>query len=273
MAEQINSGISEHGFKYQFFRESDFETNFDPHGYLATMSLQENGASKYANLVTSLAEMYHEIFSRHEPGERLLDIGSGPTLWHLMSASAKYKSITISDPVAENRLIHEQYISDVNQDHRWTAHFKLTAKLEGNIAKWSMVQERLRASVNRVIRCDILQDHPLGSDQDQELYDCVFSSLVLDAVCRDVPSFTKAVKNLISLAKPGAPVVFGDVLGATYCDVGTCKYACLTLTPELVRTCVEDIGCKVIKFHVRRITHSDDATDFDGIFVMEVCKQ
>ena len=37
-----------------------------------------------------------------EAGERLLDIGSGPSLKHVMSASAKYKSITLSDVVPDN---------------------------------------------------------------------------------------------------------------------------------------------------------------------------
>ena len=33
------------------------------------------------------------------------DIGSGPTLWHLMSACAKYKNITLSDPLPRNRKV------------------------------------------------------------------------------------------------------------------------------------------------------------------------
>ena len=41
--------------------------------------------------VKNFASYYHTVFSSLEPGDRLLDIGSGPMLWHLMSASATYR--------------------------------------------------------------------------------------------------------------------------------------------------------------------------------------
>ena len=253
--------------------ESDYLANFSAQALLDSTTLNENLHAMYAEFVRNLAEMYHEIFSVHQPGERLLDVGSGPTLYHLMSASAKYKNITLSDPLPESRLIQEQYISDIRCDQKWIEHFKLTAKLEGKVAKWPGIRDRLRASISNVIVSDILQDHPLGRDQCGELYDCVMSTLVLDVACKDIASFIKAVENLISLAKPGAPVVISCVLGATYYEDRQNRFPCLTLTPELVCKCVEDIGCSKVKLLIRKMTHPDDAADHTGIFVIEVRKQ
>ena len=77
--------------------------------------------------------------------------GSGPTIRQVMSASAKYRDITLSDPAPQNRHMLEDYMQDANQDHRWIEHFKLTAKLEGNVEKWTEVQHRVRLSIKQVI--------------------------------------------------------------------------------------------------------------------------
>ena len=253
--------------------ESDYLANFSPQALLDTTTLNENLHPKYARFVRNLAEMYHEIFSVHQPGERLLDVGSGPTLYHLMSASAKYKNITLSDPLPENRLMQEQYISDIRCDQKWIEHFKLTAKLEGDVAKWPEIRNRLRASIRNVMVSDILQGHPIGRDQCDELYDCVMSMMVLTNACKDIATVIKAIKNVISLTKPGAPVVFSGLLGATYYEDGENRFPCLTLTPELICKCVEDIGCNKVKLLIRKMTPTSDAADFTGIFGIEVRKQ
>ena len=68
--------------------------------------------------------------------------------------------------------------------------------------------------------CDILQDDPLGNAlADDDLYDCVMSSACLAAASPDIKSYETAVRNLVSFAKPGAPVVIGDIIGSTYYQV------------------------------------------------------
>ena len=69
---------------------SDYEANFDTEVYLNEIGTL-NDTCIHTTFIRSFASMYHEVFSAHKPGHRLLDIGSGPSLWHVMSASAKYR--------------------------------------------------------------------------------------------------------------------------------------------------------------------------------------
>ena len=183
-----------------------------------------------------------------------------------MSASAKYKRITLSDPVPQSRQALEQYITDASMDQRWTEHFKLTAKLEGDADKWPEVRDRMRSSISRVVWCDILQENPLG--RNHELFDCVMASLCLEAAAKDAQTYTKAVKNLTSLAKPGAPVIMSGVLNQTYYDVGTCKFWSLSLTPEIIQESLETAGCTVTTLSINKASEIFPDGDFKGFFIV-----
>ena len=56
----------------------------------------------------------------------------------VISASAKYKNITLSDPVEANRRVLKQYMNDTSEDQRWMQNFKLIAQLEGDEKVCSM---------------------------------------------------------------------------------------------------------------------------------------
>ena len=66
-----------------------------------------------------------------------------------------------------------------------------------------------RSSIDRVIWSDIHQENPLGTNQPEELYEAVFCSHCLCMCCyacsalNELYTFSKAMKNLVHLAKPG----------------------------------------------------------------------
>jgi hypothetical protein len=99
-------------------RLAEHVNNFNPEKYLAMSTLSKPINNHYYPMYTGLAKLFHEVFSGHAPGERLLDVGSGPTLWHVMSASAKYRNITLSDPLPQNRQMQMTYMRDGTQDNR-----------------------------------------------------------------------------------------------------------------------------------------------------------
>ena len=70
----------------------------------------------------------------------------------------------------------------------------------------------------------------------------------------------------------GAPVVIADVLGETYYEFGGNRFAVLTLTPEIIKTSIEEAGCSVTSFKVQHLPPADN-TDLNGIFIMEACKK
>jgi SAM-dependent methyltransferase len=227
-----------------------YTANFDPHVFIASNSSIQ---SEYKRTVSVFL---HETFSGLEPGERLVDVGSGPGIWNVLSASAKFQSITLSDPLPQNTRMLQRYLDDVSEDERWREHFQHTAQLEGDADKWPEVAVRMRARSKHVVWCDILQDAPLGRDQPQELFDCALATFCLTTATAggDAKSFARSVKNLVSLVKPGGHVVILDGIEdeGRYYKVGAARFGILCVREEELRASVEAAGCEVVS--VRKVT-------------------
>ena len=59
---------------------SDYVANFNPQDYLTMMTLKDDMRTTEplrAAFLEISAKLLHDIFCKHDPGERLLDIGSG----------------------------------------------------------------------------------------------------------------------------------------------------------------------------------------------------
>ena len=78
--------------------------------------------------------------------------------------------------------------------------------------KWQDVYMRLRSGIRDVIHCDVTKPRVLEQVPAPAPYDCVTSHLCLEAACRDEESYMGAVRNLVSLVRPGGHVVLGAVL-------------------------------------------------------------
>ena len=122
-------------------------------------------------------------------------------------------------------------------------------------------------------RTEIPESETTGLRQFNNPYDCVMSSLCLEAACQDHPTYTNAVKSLVSLAKPGAPIVLSGVLGGEYYESGGQRFPVLSLSTEDIRSSFESAGCKVKKFQVHRLSGPSTTSAYEGIFVMEATKQ
>ena len=82
----------------------------------------------------------------------------------------------------------------------------------------------------------------------------------------------QAMKNLASLAKPGAPIVVGGVLGSSCYRVGKTKFSVQQLTAEMVQECVKKAGCKVMKFKVINLTIPAPYSKRNAVYVVEACQ-
>ena len=82
----------------------------------------------------------------------------------------------------------------------------------------------------------------------------------------------QAMKNLTSLAKPGAPIVVGGDLDTSYYVVEENKFPVLPLTAEMVHEYVEKAGCKVTSLKVKNVTIPSVISDCKGVYVVEACR-
>ncbi|KAF0287872.1 Phenylethanolamine N-methyltransferase [Amphibalanus amphitrite] len=97
------------------------------------------------------------------PGREVLDIGCGPTITAVLSASRWADTITMADLVPANREAVMEWLKEWEDQLDWSPHLKYVAALEGGGVTPSQLADRIRRKVNRVLPADVLQEEPLGA--------------------------------------------------------------------------------------------------------------
>ena len=85
-----------------------------------------------------------------------------------------------------------------------------------------------------------------------------------------MPTYASAIKNLVSLAKHGAPVVLGGVLRESSYEFGGSAFAVLPLTADIIQKCITEAGCDVKSFKTHKFGEDDNPDH--GIYVMDARK-
>uniref|UniRef100_H9G6B1 Phenylethanolamine N-methyltransferase n=1 Tax=Anolis carolinensis TaxID=28377 RepID=H9G6B1_ANOCA len=178
-------------------------------------------------------------------GDTLIDIGSGPSIYQLLSACESFREIIVTDFLEQNRVEIRKWLEKDPEAFDWTSMVKYTCQMEGDREKWMEKEEKLRRTIKQVLPCDVTLANPLDPLVLQPV-DCVFSSYCLESACNDVPTYRSAVKNVGSLVKPGGHLIFAVILEETYYMVGPHKFNCLYLTPEIVTDAVKGAGFEVL---------------------------
>uniref|UniRef100_A0A7M4EZA6 Nicotinamide N-methyltransferase n=1 Tax=Crocodylus porosus TaxID=8502 RepID=A0A7M4EZA6_CROPO len=177
-------------------------------------------------------------------GNTLIDIGSGPTIYQLLSACEKFNEIIASDYTDRNRQELEKWLKKEPGAFDWAPVVKYVCELEGQREKWAEKEEKLRKKVKQVLKCDVRKPNPLAPVT-LPLADCLLSTLCLEAACKDLGTFRAAVKNISSLLKPGGHFVTVTMLKETYYVVDQHSFSCLYLDQESVEAAVRDAGCVI----------------------------
>ncbi|KAI8515784.1 hypothetical protein Bbelb_065970 [Branchiostoma belcheri] len=185
----------------------------------------------------------HQTFTGDRDfGRRLLDVGSGPTVYQLISASRVCPEITCSD-------IHKGALAEIkkwkNGDQNafdWTDAVKFVCELEGT--RWESRQKQLQNSIKDTVVCDVFKDNPLHPAVAQP-FDTVISAYCLEGACWDKGRSTYAdtVRNTCSLLKPGGYFILMSYIGVTYYIEGGQKLPeSLCLNPEFVLKSLSEAG-------------------------------
>jgi hypothetical protein len=81
------------------------------------------------------------------------------------------------------------------------------------------------------------------------MVDAITTSLCLESVCPDVPSYAKALKNVVSLHKPGGMLVLMEMFNCSLYTVGHKVFTNLEMQKQDVHNAIEAAGLKVLKVY------------------------
>ncbi|XP_067326973.1 nicotinamide N-methyltransferase-like [Anolis sagrei] len=252
-----------------FSGKEAYRQHFDPKGFFNVYMLCGSmNSSDCDPIYAFLQEMLHKTFLVDGiQGDTLIDIGSGPSIYQLLSACESFKEIIATDLLEQNRAELRKWLKKDPEALDWTPMVKYTCQLEGNREKWKEKEEKLRRTIKQVLPCDVTLANPLDPLVLQPV-DAVISTFCLESACDDLPTYCSAMKNVGSLVKPGGHLIFAAIMEENYYMVGSHKFGCLYLMPEMVRDAVKGAGFEILWSQGFGLTSLPSNCDAKGTFFL-----
>ena len=220
----------------------EYPDKFQPDKYL----------KKYCGDTTNfeLLDPYYKAFHSLPSDLRILDYGTGPAIWTIISAATKASEIVLSDYTEVCRTALHQWLAGDREAFDWSPYFGHVVKeLEGNgeeeVAKR---QTLVRNLVKAVVKCDLTQDPPIEPGYEQP-YDVVMSSFCIESVIKSNDEYQPMLAKLVSLVKPGGHLLlFGiEVQGeGGYYVVGDDNFSNVGPRVEFAMHAMVECGMEIV---------------------------
>ncbi|CAI9609228.1 unnamed protein product, partial [Staurois parvus] len=134
-------------------------------------------------------------------GNSLVEIGAGPTIFHILSACENFKQIYLTDYVEGNLQELEKWLKGDKKAFDWSGHLKYVCEIENHRSTEEEKAEKIRRKVS-LMRCDVTKANPLEPNSLPQA-DCVIVGGCLICACKNREDFQTALKNIVSLIRPG----------------------------------------------------------------------
>ncbi|KAE8574891.1 hypothetical protein XENTR_v10003624 [Xenopus tropicalis] len=208
-------------------------------------------------------------------GHTLVDIGSGPTIYQILSASEHFKEVVLTDYLEVNRAELRRWLQDEPGAFDWSPYIKHVSKLEGRGDSWQEKQKRIRERVKTVLPVDVHQPNPLGEEISSGSVDALVSTFCLEACSPNLEMFHRALGNITKLLKPGGHLLFIGALEESYYLAGEAKLNVVPVTEEIVRNALSDASYKIKEFktYIMPPTLKVGVDDVNGVFFAWAQKQ
>lgn len=248
-----------------FTGPDEYQKYFSPRDYLATYYNFEHDPSPETEMIKFNLRCLHKTFGPGGlRGETLIDVGSGPTIYQVLAACEAFSDITLSDFTDRNREELQKWLRKDPGAFDWTPALKFACELEGHSGLWQEKAEKLRATVKRVLKCDVNLSNPLAP-MELPPADCVLTTLAMECACCSLAAYRAALRNLATLLKPGGHLVTSVTLQISFYVVGKHQFSCLAMTKEEVEQAVLDAGFDIEQFLHSAQSYSGNTAPNKGI--------
>ncbi|XP_075765653.1 nicotinamide N-methyltransferase-like isoform X1 [Pelodiscus sinensis] len=251
-----------------------YQKDFDPAVYLETYySFGSSNCPGNEILELYLKSLFKIFISGDVKGDTLIDIGSGPTIYQLLSACENFKEIVASDYTDRNCQELEKWLKKEPGAFDWTPVVEYVCELEGKRGKEAEKEAKLRKTIKQVLKCDVHKSNPMDPIILPPA-DCLISSLCLEAASKDQNTYRLALKNISSLLKPGGHLVLSGDLGCSFYMVGPTRFSCLVLREEFLREALSETGFSIQEFEVLfKDNKVGDSSDYSGMYFILARKE
>ena len=149
-----------------------------------------------------LPHLYSFYQSLDNKSLKILEVGAGPSIAHVISAAPYASEIILSEYTEKNRTAIQQWLDKSADAHDWKPFLKhIIVDVEGGEETDIAAREEiLRSSIKAVIPCDVTKDMPLPTEYLKQ-YDVILSILCLECACQTRDDYVPTLKRLAHLLK------------------------------------------------------------------------
>jgi nicotinamide N-methyltransferase len=214
-----------------------------------------------------LLGFFHDVYSQLPKQKNLLEVGGGPVIYPLISASSKVDEIVFSEFTEDNRNAVKKWLKNDATAFDWSRYFMQVASMEGE-SDHKKVEQRLRDKIKKIVKCDISKSNPLEAHSGN--FDIISVNFCPESITDDEKSYYAWMKNIASLAKPKGLVVMTMIRNARYYSSGDTKFVACPIDENGVVDALRQAGCKVTK--MRTIDIDDVERGYDGLIALTAIK-
>ncbi|NXC40234.1 PNMT methyltransferase, partial [Penelope pileata] len=207
---------------------------FDPRAYLQNNYVPPRAdfSSEECVVPWKLRCLAETFASGEIHGRTLIDVGSGPTIYQLLSACDHFEEIVATDFLAVNREELRRWARGEPGAFDWSPFIQHVCKIEGR---------GLRGRLRRILPIDVHRAEPLGAPL-RPPADALLSAFCLEAVSPDLAAFGRALAHVGSLLRPGGHALLLGALGESFYLAGAARLPVVPLSPADVRGALSDAG-------------------------------
>jgi nicotinamide N-methyltransferase len=214
-----------------------------------------------------LLNFFHNAYGQMPKQKTLLEVGGGPVIYPLISASSKVDEIIFSEYTEENRQEVRSWVKKDQSAFDWSRYFKQIADMECTSPE--VVEDRLRSKIKKIVKCDISKANPLAPIT-QKNFDIISINFCHESVTDDEKSYLQWLKNAISLLKPSGIVVMTMIRNAKYYTSGDTQFAACPIDENGVSDALRAAGCRITR--IKSYDINDPERGYDGLIALTAVK-
>jgi hypothetical protein len=243
---------------------------FDPGAYLRQYYLSVDLEND--QLLRFFAECHRDTRSE----ATILEFGSGPALYSLITAAAKVETIHVCDRLESNLQEIQAWKRGDEGAFDWEPFIRRALELEGmekvtqdDILKRTTV---LRQKLTNFCFCDALNSSPLQGNHFQS-YDIVQANFVLEAITASLDEWEKAFQNLLSLLKPQGTLLLSSVKNAAYYQVHEKRLPTASIDEKVIVQFLKKAGFKEDNILIQTIPANPPYRGYSDILLVKATYQ
>ena len=219
-----------------------------------------------------LLKFYHDIFENLPAGLSMFELGGGPTIYQLLSASKKVKSIVFSDYLQNNLAEVAGWLVKDHNSFSWRKFSFAVAELEGAECLQSKaieIEERTRNCLEALVPCDALLPS-VSVSVAQRKFDILSSSFCLECISKEENEFVNALFNAKKLLEPKGYLLLTMLKNSSWYQVADRSYPSVPINDLNLLSYLNLIDFEPVEY---RESNADNKQGYDGIIAALAVKR